>query len=185
MSLLDEITIRELSFLDFDRAELFQQLINEVIEENAEITLNRYKTLREEQAFLSAELSLIQKGLAVYLVAEHGSRPVGVCSVELGMEKKNHVAEIGIIIKQGYRGIGLGAKLMKETMKLAQERLKPKMFRLSVFATNERAIKLYNRLGFKEVARVPGQFAHNNRFVDEIIMIKWLSEQEDSEGGDA
>lgn len=175
-SLLDEIEIRELSQSDIGNARRFQQFINEVIEEDVEITLNKRKTLFEEEAFLRAELSLILRKMAVFLVAEHGQKIAGVCSAELGLEKKSHVAELGIIIHRDYRGIGLGRRLMEKTMELAVERLKPVMFRLSVFETNKRAQQLYGKLGFEEVARVPCQYKHKDKLVDEIIMIRWVND---------
>ena len=93
--------------------------------------------------------------------------------MKLLMGRKNHVAEIGITIAKGYRGIGLGRYMMKRILELAKTELKPnpKIIRLSVYANNVPAISLYKKIGFKRVAKIPKQIQYGRKLVDEIVMI--------------
>jgi len=56
---------------------------------------------------------------------------------------------------------------------------------LSVFSTNERAIALYRRLGFKEVGRSPRHYKLGpDKYADNVIMVKFVKPlgEGDSEG---
>lgn len=171
-----KITIRKLSDRDLRNAKKFQDFINSLVKEEAQITANRKKTLREELGWLKAHLRTIKKGQAVLLVAEHNNSIVGTTGIDLNRERQNHIGMFGISIKNGYRGIGLGKYLMGEIIKLAKKELKPKpqIIRLSVFSTNEPAIKLYQKYGFKKTAKIPKQIQHKGKLVDEIIMLLYL-----------
>jgi len=65
---------------------------------------------------------------------------------------------------------------MKEILKLAKRKLKPKpkIILLSVFSTNNIAINLYKKFGFKKVAKIPKQFQYKGKLVDEIVMMRYL-----------
>jgi len=93
--------------------------------------------------------------------------------IELGKERQNHVGGLGISIRNGYRGIGLGEYLMKEIIKLTKKELKPKpkIIRLSVLPNNKPAIGLYKKCGFKKVAAVPKQMQYKGKLLDEIVML--------------
>jgi len=55
-------------------------------------------------------------------------------------------------------GRGCGEPYLRVQLEYASERWQPLMFRLFVAAWNERAIRLYQRLGFREVARETRRF---------------------------
>jgi ribosomal protein S18 acetylase RimI-like enzyme len=45
-----------------------------------------------------------------------------------------------------------------------------------VAVTNDGAVRLWNRLGFDTVGRLPGAFRHpRDGFVDALVMFKWLA----------
>jgi ribosomal protein S18 acetylase RimI-like enzyme len=46
---------------------------------------------------------------------------------------------------------------------------------LSVFSHNERALRLYRRMGYEEEGRRLGQFQVGGTYVDEVLMGKWIS----------
>jgi ribosomal protein S18 acetylase RimI-like enzyme len=49
-----------------------------------------------------------------------------------------------------------------------------KILALTVFATNQHAINLYEKMGFIETGRIPKRFFKEGTYVDEIIMTKTL-----------
>jgi RimJ/RimL family protein N-acetyltransferase len=63
------------------------------------------------------------------------------------------VTEVGIGLRPDLTGRGLGEFFLNAQLEYAASRWKPASFRLFVAAWNERAIRLYERLGFREVAR--------------------------------
>lgn len=110
------------------------------------------------------------------MVAECGKRVVGLTDINLLRERSDHVGNFGISIAKGYRGIGLGKKMMADIIKLAKKELKPKpkIIRLSVFEDNILAIALYKKMGFKEVARMPKQLQYKGELIDELIMLLYM-----------
>jgi RimJ/RimL family protein N-acetyltransferase len=66
--------------------------------------------------------------------------------------------EVGIGLRPGLTGRGLGESFMRAQLDYASESWQPEMFRLFVAAWNERAIRLYERLGFREVSRETRRF---------------------------
>jgi RimJ/RimL family protein N-acetyltransferase len=49
-----------------------------------------------------------------------------------------------------------------------------KLLTLSVYATNERAKHVYQKLGFVETGRIPKKFFKEGKYVDEITMAEAL-----------
>ncbi|MFH1657353.1 MAG: GNAT family N-acetyltransferase [bacterium] len=174
MKKFKDIVIRPLKQSDIARADEFKNFINELVDDkDAFIATGNKKTLTEEREYFKSIISKIKKQEQVYLLAEKSGKLVGSSSVDLKTERQNHIAELGITILKDYRGIGLGAYLMKEILKLAKKELKPKpkIIRLGVFANNKIAISLYEKMGFKIVAKIPKQLNFHGKLIDEIVMI--------------
>jgi L-amino acid N-acyltransferase YncA len=58
-------------------------------------------------------------------------------------------AELGIVIDEAHRGEGLGSKLMESLLKMARQEKVHEVF-LTVLSDNFRAIRLYEKYGFKK-----------------------------------
>ena len=68
------------------------------------------------------------------------------------------VVEVGIGLRPDLTGRGHGESFLRAQLDYASESWQPKMFRLFVAAWNGRAIRLYERLGFREVGRETRSF---------------------------
>lgn len=171
-----KMTIRKLSKSDLKRARDFLAFINSLVEEEAKILMNKKLTLKEEGEFLEGVLKGMKTKTKIYLAAECGDKIVGSTSIELGRWGNNHTGNFGIVIRQGYRGIGLGKYLMTEILKMAKKELKPapKIIKLTVYPNNKPALGLYKKMGFKIVARIPKQRQYKGKLLDEIVMLKFL-----------
>lgn len=171
-----KIIIRPSLESDIKNAKKFQDFFNSLAKEDAEINQTEKKTLKEEIEWLRERRKGIRARNEFHLIAEHNDIVVGGVVVGSRKERRRHVGELGIMIRDGYRGIGLGNFMINEVIKLAKKELKfsPKIIRLSVTATNKSAFKFYIKNGFKRVAVIPKQFKVKDKFVDEYIMLKYL-----------
>jgi len=70
----------------------------------------------------------------------------------------DEVVEVGIGLRPDLTGRGLGESFLRAQLEYASHHWDPATFRLFVAAWNERAIRLYERLGFREVARETRRF---------------------------
>ncbi len=128
------------------------------------------KTVEEEEKFIN----IYQKKNRKFLVALVDGRIVGSADCRIGrFRKTGHTASFGVAVRKEYRNLGIGTALLSELMKWAEEMGAEKLW-LSVFSTNERAISLYKKLGFEVECIRNGQFRIDGKYVDEIIMAKWI-----------
>lgn len=72
-------------------------------------------------------------------------------SPEPGLYGDDHSIAIGLGLRPDLTGKGLGLDFVCAGLALARERFAPASFRLFVLAFNERAIRVYERAGFKRV----------------------------------
>ncbi len=111
---------------------------------------------------------------SLLLVAEMQRKVVGQADVRRGQLLKNsHTAQFGISLVKDARGVGLGRALTEECIAWARSTGVRKLC-LTVFATNQRAMALYRKLGFEEEARLKGQVILRGVAVDEVVMARWL-----------
>ncbi len=148
------------------------ELINSLVEEGAEIDFETKNTRDEEVDWLSRAITQLVKGEALYMVAEVDGKVVassGITKRRFHCEK--HVGDLGILLKSGYRDVGIGTKMMKTLIDQAHM-MGLKILTLTVFATNKRAIHVYNKTGFKETGRIPKGIYRKGKYLDRVIMTK-------------
>lgn len=85
----------------------------------------------------------------IWIGTEPGCNVVGSLSVHPDSE---HDCRIGMLVKPGYRGKGIGSALLGEAVQWAR-RQNQATISLLVFPHNAAAIALYERHGFKETGR--------------------------------
>lgn len=169
-----KIIIRPLSQKDLGKAKQFQIFINRLIEEDAPLKANKKVSLKEEENWLKNQLAKIKAKKTILLVAESNNKIIGNCGLDIDWGRRSHVAKFCITIDKDYRSQGVGGKLAKEIIQQAKTKLKAKIIRLSVYPTNKKAIKFYQKLGFKQVSIVPKQIQEKGKLISEIIMLKEL-----------
>jgi ribosomal protein S18 acetylase RimI-like enzyme len=87
-----------------------------------------------------------------------------------------HVCNSGYVVAPESRGRGVAAAMCDHSQRFAREQGFRAMQFNFVVATNERAVKLWQRLGFAVVGRLPGAFRHQQLgFVDALVMYKSLA----------
>jgi len=83
------------------------------------------------------------------------------------------VAELGILVLPPHRGQGVGRRLMAYALDWTADQGLKKIT-LSVFATNRRAIRMYEQLDFTTEGKRKMQYSIQGEYVDEILMAKFL-----------
>lgn len=106
-------------------------------------------TIDEVRERVRGNIKKMIKGEAVHLVAEVNGTIVG--NLLLTFEKENpEVAHIwDVVVVQVFRGTGLVDKLIDEARKVAKQKGVKQLY-TGAARSNVRAIKAYQRIGFKE-----------------------------------
>ena len=88
----------------------------------------------------------------------------------------SHVCNCGYVVAPESRGRGVASAMCGHSQQFARERGFRAMQFNFVVATNEPAVKLWERLGFAVVGRLPGAFRHQRLgYVDALVMYKSLA----------
>jgi RimJ/RimL family protein N-acetyltransferase len=86
-----------------------------------------------------------------------------------------HTGTIGILVKNGYRDKGIGKLLMQALLDWATEHPSIEKVSLGVFASNHRAIALYEKMGFVEEARLVKAYkCSESEYIDGVVMAKLI-----------
>jgi ribosomal protein S18 acetylase RimI-like enzyme len=91
-------------------------------------------------------LKILPQLIYISLCSIYSNEVVGFAFIKL---KNQYYGELGIGIRDDFQGMGLGSKLMDNLIKVAQ-REGLKKIRLTVLTDNYRAIRLYEKFGFKK-----------------------------------
>jgi len=120
-------------------------------------------------------ITISQQG-GITFVAEDGGRIVGfLVFTRNSMKRLNHTGSFGMGILEGYRNQGVGTKLLSQLIDWAKTQKGIEKICLGVFSTNERAIKLYEKIGFKEEGREKRQIKfEDGRYADNVLMALYL-----------
>jgi L-amino acid N-acyltransferase YncA len=84
-----------------------------------------------------------------------------------------HVADFSIYVERGWRGRGVGHRLLERLIELARALGYHKMM-LSAFPFNEAGVALYERMGFTMVGICHEMGLLDGKWIDTIIMEKLL-----------
>jgi RimJ/RimL family protein N-acetyltransferase len=103
--------------------------------------------------------------------AFEGERIIGhVDLTGCGLYSALHRARLGIGVERGYRGQGLGSALLVLALNWARDERNLSWIDLSVFAHNERALRLYERHGFKHIGRTVDAYRLADTSIDDVHM---------------
>ena len=109
------------------------------------------------------------------IVAEADGQVVGWGSLNVFNPRPayRHVADFSVYVERGWRGKGVGHRLLERLIALAREIGYHKMV-LATFPTNEQGVRLYERLGFSRVGVYREQGMLDGTWVDTLVMEQLL-----------
>jgi putative acetyltransferase len=84
-----------------------------------------------------------------------------------------HSGSIGIMVHADYQGKGIGTALFKKVIDLADNWLMLVRLELGVFVENDRAVKLYQSLGFQIEGTKKYAAIRNGEYADEYLMARY------------
>jgi ribosomal protein S18 acetylase RimI-like enzyme len=169
-----EILLRSIRMEDLPSlVEFANSLVEErEVDPDFGILLDQKQTLESEADSLTGWLAAIEKGQQVSVVAETEGKMVGNSQVTRGRQSDEFLhGKLGIAIQKEYRDLGIGLDMMKTLVEQSRE-AGLKTIELETFANNPRAIHVYEKVGFKQVGRIPKKIFRKDHFIDIIVM--WM-----------
>ncbi|MFL6199249.1 MAG: GNAT family N-acetyltransferase [Thermoanaerobaculia bacterium] len=117
----------------------------------------------------------MSKDLSTYVAVQDG-QIVGTYILRANhADLGSHVANAGYMVKRDANGKGIGAALCEHSMEEARRQGFLAMQFNMVVSTNERAVALWQRMGFSIFGRLPKVFRHSRLgLVDAFVMHRFL-----------
>jgi len=161
-----EIVLRAPNYDDFHG---LYEFINSLVDEDTYILLDKRVTLAEELDYVYTLITGITSGRKIHILAEHKGQIVGACGVDRQPGRGSHVGKMGIAVKNGFRGEGIGSALMEFALTLARD-AKIKVVFMNVISENKDALRFYEKFGFRTTGIIEGGSAYRGKYVDDLIM---------------
>jgi ribosomal protein S18 acetylase RimI-like enzyme len=164
-----------------EHIEGFHVALDVVSRERRYLTFLEAPPLEQVRGFVSRGA----KGEFIQLVALEGERLVGWCDIIIyERATMRHGGSLGIGILPEWRGRGIGAQLIAGALAAARKRRLVRV-QLHVRADNERAVRLYQKLGFRHEGRLRRELCIDGAYFDALVMAILLDETDDAEGARA
>jgi putative acetyltransferase len=108
------------------------------------------------------------------LVAEKGGRVIGCVGLHVSsVLRTRHTASLGIMVHKDHQGQGVGTALLNAALDIADNWLMLKRVELCVFTDNEKAITLYQKLGFAIEGTKKYAAVRYGDYADEYLMARY------------
>ncbi len=172
----EEITLRHLSKSDVEGV---WNNFNEVVDEGIYIPI--FFPVRS-QLEKDSWYHNIKKEKEVCVIAENQNNKIphniiGQCEISnSNWDAALHVGTLGIIVKKEYRDLGIGFNLIDLAIRESKILNNKEKIILSCFSTNERALNLYEKVGFETIGVRKKQFYMDSQYYDEVLMELWIDD---------
>ena len=132
------------------------------------ITDGGWRSASEERRYLKALRRY--PDAAVYVAEAEDGRIVARLSLSRDPHPaSSHVADLGLMVADGYRRLGIGRALLQQAVTWARSAAVTKL-ELHVFPHNEPAIALYEAFGFEREGYRRRHYRRSDGYVDAILM---------------
>jgi len=124
-----------------------------------------------ESAFRQTIEQLSTNPNGLYIVAEEDATVLGHLLLEpMTMAAHRHICRLNIVVYPTKQGQGIGRALMTHALEWATGVAGVEKIELLVRASNHRAIRLYQSLGFEEEGRLRQRIKVEETYLDDITM---------------
>ena len=107
--------------------------------------------------------SLEKSDAGTMFLAKDGDLIVGVATLNRQPRRMSHRGEFGLTVRKAYWGKGIGSRLLQETIAYAKANDYATVD-LEVLSENERAIRVYEKFGFKKIGCHPKHHKVGDKF---------------------
>lgn len=149
-----------------------KDLINDYLEMINNPEVSKFISLKNRSFTYDEEIKWIEDKLnnkkIVFSMVEKGSKKF-IGNIEL-LEIDNKFGELAICITPNMQNKHYGRESIMRFIKYCFEELELENIELSVYSHNEKAINLYEKLGFVEYRRNVNIGIYNNKNIDDIYM---------------
>ncbi|MEG2017959.1 MAG: GNAT family protein [Clostridium sp.] len=129
-------------------------------------------TVEQEEGYIE---SMKRNDNALMAIGVIDGQVISIAQVAAPPRKRiAHNGELAISIKKEYWSMGIGREMMKLIIDFAKETGVIKNINLGVKSDNEKAIKLYEKMGFEKVGVHRDFFNIDGKYYDEILMDLYL-----------
>lgn len=129
-------------------------------------------TVEQEAEYLGAQEASPDN---VQFLAKADGEIIGTASLNRKPRKMSHRGEFGISVRKAFWGCGAAQALMERILDFAGANGFEQLD-LEVRSDNVRAIRLYEKYGFRKLCTFPGFFKVNGQYIDFDLMILPLTE---------
>ena len=166
-------TLRSMRTSDLDPMLSFANTLVKEKRHNRELGVSSFDkriSRQFEQDFVRKMIHAMRKRESMALLVWSDGDLIGLCSISRGKQSDlHHTGTLGIVISEGFRGVGVGERLMSEVLREAR-RMGIWLVELEVLAINDRAKRLYEKVGFKTVGVVPNKILRDGKSIDIVAM---------------
>ena len=107
--------------------------------------------------------------VAYFLIETLAGEPVGACSLD-GITPRARTASLGIWIDEGHWNEGLGSDAVRTLCRFGFREMNLYRIQLHVYDFNERGIRAYEKVGFREEGRLRGHQFADGSHIDVFVM---------------
>lgn len=126
-------------------------------------------TRKEEIEYLADILAKMERKEAIQLIATVNGIFAANCGINRFKRRKQDVGEIHISVASKFRDEGVGRKLLSALIEEGKK-VGLKLLILNCFENNDRALHLYEKLGFKKSGLIPNMYAYKGNYIGEVTL---------------
>jgi putative acetyltransferase len=108
-----------------------------------------------------------------WFVAEADGEAIGLAGLSVGTGRLRHSGHIFLFVSREHHGQGVGTQLLEKLLDVADRWLLLRRVELTVVAENERAWRLYERLGFEKEGLRKLSVISQGEIKDEWMMARY------------
>ncbi len=167
----ETVILRSIKWEDLDQAlEFINNLVNEKVEDPDFGIVTDKQTRESEAKWLADRLIEIESGNTIDITAFAHGKVIGHSGGSRGkVSDECQHGTLGISVSKEYRNFGIGREMLHTAIEECRK-ADFKTIELEAFGNNQRAIHLYESVGFKQVGIIPKKMHRKERFYDSVVM---------------
>ena len=141
-------------------------------QERSFVLMEQYgKSVAGERTYIAG----LDRSRDLLLVAKSGPEVVGCLAALQAHEGRRdetaHILNVGLHLKEAYRGLGIGSQMLGYATDWARQREFQKL-EASIFTTNKHSLRLFSNAGFAEEGIRHKRIRVGREYIDEVLMGK-------------